>query len=428
MEKQFYSALSETLCKEVLPNGLTVMVVPRPGFTKKLCYFVTDYGAIHTGFSVNGESFTAPAGVAHYLEHKLFDMPGRDVSAEFAALGASVNAFTGFDMTAYYFGCTEHFEESLRLLLEFVSTPYFTEESVQKEQGIIGQEIGMYQDNPDARIFELLTDNMYRTHPVRTPILGSVESIAQITPEVLRRCHSAFYRPDNMLLCVVGDVDMESVCQIAREVIPVPEKAAVLAQRRWDEDLTCPEAYRQTQMEVAMPMFQLGFKCEPLGRGEEAVRQEIIGDLAAEALFGESSRLYLKLYEEGLIDSAFGGGFETIEGMAMLTAFGDSDDPQAVMDAILEEAARLAVEGIDETEFLRMKRSAMGRRIRSLDSFDSTCFRLCAYHFSGFDYFRFPSLYESLTATDVQEFLRRVARPERASMSCIYPLEMEETT
>ena len=428
MSQEYYSALSESLCKEVLPNGLTVLVNKRPGFTKKLCYFVTDFGAVHTEFTADGVSYTSPAGVAHYLEHKLFDMPGRDVSAEFAALGASVNAFTGFDMTAYYFGCTEHFEESLRLLLEFVTTPYFTEESVQKEQGIIGQEIGMYRDNPDARIFELLMENMYRSHPVRTPILGSVQSIAHITPEVLHRCHSAFYRPDNMLLCVVGDVEMETVCRIAREVVPVPAKAAVQACRRWDEEMTCPTAYSQTQMEVAMPMFQLGFKCEPLGRGEEAVRQEIIGDLAAEALFGESSRLYLKLYEEGLIDSAFGGGFETIEGMAMLTAFGDSEDPQAVMDAILREAKRLGAEGIDEDAFLRMKRSAMGRRIRGLDSFDSTCFRLCAYHFSGFDYFRFPSLYESLRASDVQEFLHRVARPERASISCIYPLEMEETT
>ena len=427
MEQQMYPALSETLYKTVLSNGLTVLVNKRPGFTKKLCYFVTDYGAIHREFSLDGEPFTAPAGVAHYLEHKMFDLPGRDVSAEFAALGASVNAFTGFDMTAYYFGCTEHFEQSLQLLLEFVTTAYFTEESVQKEQGIIGQEIGMYRDNPDARIFELLMDNMYRAHPVRTPILGTEASIARITPEVLHRCHSAFYRPDNMLLCVVGDVDPETVCRIAEKTVPAAPAAAVKAVRRWDEDMTCPTAFSQAQMEVAMPMFQLGFKCEPLGRGEEAVIQEIIGDLAAEALFGESSRLYLKLYEEGLIDSAFGGGFETIEGMAMLTAFGDSDDPQAVMDAILEEAARLGREGLEEAEFTRMKRSAMGRRIRGLDSFDSTCFRLCAYHFSGFDYFRFPGLYEKLTAEDVREFLARVAVPQRASMSCIYPLEMEET-
>ena len=425
--KQFYPSLNETVIREVLPNGLTVALVPRPGFSKKLAYFVTDYGAIHTDFSVNGTDYSAPAGVAHYLEHKLFDMPGRDVSAEFAALGASVNAFTGFDMTAYYFACTENFEESLRLLLEFVSTPYFTEESVAREQGIIGQEIGMYEDNPESRIFDLLMQNMYRTHPVRTPILGTRETIARITPEILHRCHSAFYRPDNMLLCIVGDVDMELVRRIAMQVLPEKSGDTVIPRLGWPEELTCPESCSEAAMEVAMPMFQLGFKCEPLGRGEEAVKTEAIGDLAAEALFGESSRLYLRLYEEGLIDSAFGGGFETIEGMAMLTAFGDSDDPEAVFEAILEEGKRLADEGIPEADFLRMKRSALGRRIRSLDSFDSTCFRICAYHFSGFDYFRFPEVYEKLDRYEVQQFLRTVITREHASLACIYPTSQEET-
>jgi predicted Zn-dependent peptidase len=175
-------------------------------------------------------------------------------------------------------------------------------------------------------------------------------------------------------------------------------------------------------MEVAMPMFQLAFKCEPIGKGEEAVRREIIGDLAAEALFGESSALYLKLYEEGLIDSSFGGGFETIDGMAMLTASGDSEDPDAVRDAILAQAKTVA-EGIGTEAFQRMKRSALGRRIRDLDSFDSTCFRVCAYHLSGFDYFRFPELFESVTEQQVCEFIRQTVTPERCCLSVIYTKE-----
>lgn len=425
MERRFYESLGEEVLWDVLPNGLPIAVVPRPGFTKKLAYFVTDYGAIHREFSVDGKAFSAPAGVAHYLEHKLFDMPDRDVSGEFAAMGASVNAFTGFDMTAYYFGCTENFSRCLELLLTFVTTPYFTEESVAKEQGIIGQEIGMYEDNPESKVFDLLMQCMYRSHPVRTPILGTTESIGEITHEVLEDCHNAFYRPDNMLLCVVGDVDAEEVRSIALRCTPQCPEAKVDTNRIWREEMTCPEAYAEAHMEVAMPMFQLGFKCEPLGRGEDAVKQEFVGDLAAEALFGESSQLYLKLYEQGLIDSAFGGGFETVEGMAMLTAFGDSDDPRAVYEAILEEAEALAKRGIPERDFLRMKRSAMGRRIRGLDSFDSVCFRICAYHFSGFDYFRFPQVYESVSCGDVQEFLQRVAQPQRAALACIYPNEQE---
>ena len=215
-----YPRLGQRLHRRILPNGLTVLLDPRPGFTKKMAYFVTDYGAIHSRFTLDGKVITAPAGVAHYLEHKLFDMPGgRDISEEFATLGAFTNAFTSYDMTAYYFSCTANFEKCLALLLEFVSTPYFTPESVAKEQGIIGQEIGMNADTPDTRIFENLMTGMYRDHPVTVPILGTVASIAQITDRVLYDCHRAFYRPGNMVLCVVGDVDPDAVARIAEEIL-----------------------------------------------------------------------------------------------------------------------------------------------------------------------------------------------------------------
>ena len=424
MEKRTYPVLAEEVLWHQLPNGLPIAVVPRPGFTKKLAYFVTDYGAVHTEFTLNGESYSAPAGVAHFLEHKMFDLPGRDVMAEFAAMGANPNAFTSYDLTAYYFSCTDNFEACLKLLLEFVSTPYFTKESVDKEQGIIGQEIGMYADNPDSRVFEELVKGMYENHPISVPILGSKESIGKITPEILHACHKAFYRPGNMLLCVVGDVDPEKVCAIAKETLPAEDTCQVTTAQQWPEEMACKKALVEKQMEVAMPMFQLGFKCEAPEKGEEAVLCEAVGDLAAEALFGESSPLYLKLYEQGLIDSSFGGGFETVDGMAMLTASGDSDDPKAVQEAILSQAEKLAKEGIDQEAFLRMKRSAMGRRLKGLDSFDSVAFRVCAYYFSGFDYFRFPEIYQKVQASQLQEFLQRVVTRQRCCLAVIYPKEV----
>ncbi len=426
MDKRYYPALGETVFWDTLPNGLTVAVVPRSGFTKKLAYFVTDYGAIHTAFSLDGTAVRAPDGVAHYLEHKLFDMPQGDVMEQFAALGASPNAFTSYDMTAYYFSCTENFDRCLQLLLEFVSTGYFTEESVQKEQGIIGQEIGMNADNPDSRVFENLMTGMYENHPIRVPILGTQETIARITPQVLHQCHRAFYRPGNMLLCVVGDVDPAGVSEIARKVLPRQDETAVSRTDRWQEEMTCLKALVTEDMEVAMPMFQLGFKCEPLGTGDEAVRQEAIGDLAAEALFGESSTLYLRLYEAGLIDGSFGGGFETVDGMAMLTASGDSDEPEKVRDAVLEQARILVRDGIPQADFLRMKRSALGRRIRDLDSFDSTAFRICAYYFSGFDYLRFPEIYRTVEQEDIRQFLDRVVTAPRCCLSVIKPKASQE--
>ena len=421
MEKTYYPALDETVYRHTLKNGLPVAVIHRPGFTKKLMYFVTDYGSIHTSYRKEGKAACAPDGVAHFLEHKLFDMPGRDITAEFAALGASPNAFTGYDMTAYYVSCTEHFEACLKLLLEFVSQPHFTEETVQKEQGIIGQEIAMNADNPDTRIFENLMAAMYRSHPVSQPILGTEDSIARITPRTLYDCHSAFYAPHNMYLCIMGDVDPEAAVAIAEATLPEGPFPRATPCRQWEEEMTCIRPYVTDTMEVAMPMFQLGFKCEPLGKGEEEVRQEYIGDLAAELLFGESSELYLKLYEEGLIDSSFGGGLETIEGMCMLSASGDSDDPEAVRAAILDYARTLLQTGISEEALLRMKRSAMGRRLLALDSFDSTCFRACAYHFADFDYFAFPQIYGSITPGDLMAFIERTVKAERCCLSVISP-------
>ena len=425
MELTNYPQLGEKVYREVLSNGLTVAVVPRPGFTKKLCYFVTDFGAIHTDFTLDGKHWSVPAGIAHYLEHKMFDLPGRDVSGEFAALGAIPNAFTGYDVTAYYFSCTENFRECLDLLLEFVSTPYFTEETVQKEQGIIGQEIDMNRDNPDTQIFEMLMENMYDRHPIRIPILGRRETIAKITPENLTACHNAFYRPDNMLLCVVGDVDPEEVKAIAEKRLGNGDYPPVERVRRWEEALTCATAYEEKTMDVAMPMFHLGFKCESWVPGEEATRRELTAELAAEALFGESSPLYQQLYEAGLIDTSFGGGFETIDGMALFTASGDSNDPKAVTEAILARADQIVREGLDEADFLRMKRSAQGRRIRSLDSFDATCYRICAYHFSGFDYFRFPAVYRDIQAADVCSFLKKSITRDNMSLAVILPKEEE---
>ena len=422
MTKYEYPQLGETLYMDTLENGLTVCVLPRPGFSRKLAYFVTDFGAIHTDFILDGRQVHTPAGIAHFLEHKMFEMPdGRDVSAELAALGAVTNAFTSHDMTAYYIGCTENFEPALKLLLEFVSTPYFTEESVRKEIGIIDQEIGMDADAPDSTCFKNLMTSLYREHPIRVDVLGTSESIREITPELLHDCHRAFYTPGNMILCVIGDVEPDRVAEMATEILGNQRKSVGQKLRPWNEDMDsiCLEVHKTA--EVAMPMFNLGFKCEPTGTGEAAIRQEIVGDLAAEALFGESSKLYLQLYEMGLIDSSFGGGFETIDGMAMLLCSGDSDDADYVREEILEEAERIVREGIDEEVFRRMKRSAFGRRVRDLDSFDSTCFRLCAYKMTDFDYFDFPRVYHSVQIPEIQEFLRRVVRRERSALSVVDP-------
>lgn len=426
MNRTYYPRLDETVCRKTLGNGLKICVVPRKGFTRKAAYLMTDFGSIHTSFTLDGERITAPDGVAHYLEHKMFDMPDRDVTEEFASLGANPNAFTTYDMTAYYFTCTDHFEACLKLLLEFVSTPYFTEESVEKERGIIAQEILMYADSPESRVFEDLSENLYRHHPIRVPIAGTVESIQAITPEILETCHRAFYVPANMMLCVVGDVDAETVAAIAEEVLPEERQSVGIPDLGPEEDMTCLRSVSRRNMDVSMPTFQMGIKCPAGLTGDEFAHWELVAELAAEALFGESSELYLQMYEQGLIDSSFGGGVETVEGTAMITCGGDSDRPEAVRDAILRQAQRLAQTGIGETEFARMIKSFMGRRVKDLDSFESTCFRLCAYQFEGFDYFRFPECFEGVTAEEIREFLQEYIRADRCGLAIVAPLESKE--
>ena len=421
MKQTYYPRLDETVCRRVLPNGLTVLVVPKPGFTRKIAYFVTNYGSVHTAFTLDGQHYTTPAGVAHYLEHKMFDLPGRDVTAEFAALGASPNAFTSYATTAYYFSCTDNFTPALRLLLEFVSTPWFTDESVEKERGIIEQEILMYADSADSVVMEEMNRGLYRNHPIRVPIAGTVESIQEITAQTLYDCHRAFYHPANMVLCVVGDVDPGEVAAIAEELLPKERRSVAVPDFGDPEPETAVTAVLRREMDVAMTTFQLAFKCPPPPGGRESSRQELIAELAAEMLFGQSSQLYQWLYEDGLIDSSFGGGEEYTAGTAMLTCGGDSRDPEEVRNCILNEAKFLAENGLDRGAFERLKRSFLGMRFKDLTSFDSTCYRLVAYGLEGHDYFDFPALFEEVTVEEVRRFIADNVRPEKCSLSIIDP-------
>ena len=220
MEKLEFALVGESMYHEKLANGLNVFVFPKPDFQKGYAFFAANYGGMDMRFCLNGEWHSTPAGVAHYLEHKMFDTQEGNALQELAANGASPNAFTSNDITGYYFDSTEKFEENLRILLSFVSVPWFTQESVDKERGIIGQEIGMIEDDPEWKCFINLMAALYRHHPIRVSVAGSVESIAKITPETLYACHKAFYDPANMVLCVAGPVDPAHICAVAREILP----------------------------------------------------------------------------------------------------------------------------------------------------------------------------------------------------------------
>ena len=332
-----YPRIGETVLRTTLPNGLTVAVVPKPLYRKRYAFFTTRYGGMDMRFRLDGVWHDTPAGIAHYLEHKMFDTEDGNALQVLSQNGAEPNAFTSNATTAYYFDCTEHFEENLRILLSFVSVPYFTQESVDKERGIIGQEIRMVEDTPDWRVYTNLLECLYHSSPARVAIAGTVESIAEITPETLYACHKAFYDPANMMLCVVGDVKPDEIAAIAEEILP-ESRGEVIERDYGQEDMRVVEKCRREAMEVSMPQFLVGFKCPPAADGAALMRQDIIADIACDILLGDSSPLYQRLYDKGLINGSFGGGFDQLPGIAYLYAGGDSDAPETVVRAILDEA------------------------------------------------------------------------------------------
>ncbi|MBQ4565545.1 MAG: insulinase family protein [Oscillospiraceae bacterium] len=419
MTERVFPRIGERYFEETLPNGLTVRIVPKKGFAKKRAFLAVNFGSVDTAFSFEGKTYRMPDGIAHYLEHKMFDLPEGDAMERFAQLGAYPNAFTSYDMTAYYFTCTEQFEENLRILLEMVLTPYFTEESVEKERGIIAQEIRMYEDNAQSNVSEALYDILLRHHPMRLPIAGTVEGIQAITARMLYDCYDAFYRPCNMMLCVVGEVDERNVIEIAKELSGDDCRPLPIRDYGPAESLLPRQALTEKQMEISMPTFSLGFRCAPSLSGMEILKRELVGDLAAEILAGESSPLYQRLYEAGTIDGDFTVGYESVKDICLLSMNGDSEDPLGIRDAILEEAERICREGIDEGFFRRLLRSCLGRRTRGLDSFEGICYRSCAYYFDRVDFFRFPETFDAVSKEDVLELLRESIVPERAALSIV---------
>lgn len=420
MKEFFYERIGEEVCRERLTNGLEVCVVPKPGYAKKYAFFSTRYGGMDTRFLLDGKWLDTPAGIAHYLEHKMFDTREGNALQELAKNGAEPNAFTANAMTAYYFDSTEHFEENLRILLSFVSIPYFTDESVAKEQGIIGQEIRMIEDNPDWQIYTRMLRALYKNHAARTSIAGTVESISHITAQTLYDCHKAFYTPANMILTVVGDVDPVHIADMANRVLP-KLSGPVIERDYGVEPEGVAEKETAMEMEVSAPQFLAGFKCTPAAEGDDYMRATILGDMASDILLGESSPLYQRLYEQGLINPSFGGAFEMMPGVAYLYAGGDSKDADAVTDAILKEAARIAAEGVDEDYFQRIRKASFGANLRGLNSFENIAVTLTEGYFHSYDPFKFPEVFDSITPEDIAAFLKANVTPERMAVSRIVP-------
>ena len=403
---------AEQAYRRTLANGLTVFALKKPGFRKKTGLLAVNYGSDHILMPGGAQ---APAGVAHFLEHKMFDMPdGRNVLQIYGELGASPNAFTSHSMTAYHFECSERFEECLELLLEFVYTPYYTPESVDKEQGIIGQELSMYRDMPAMRLFEELLALTYVKHPVRLPIGGTHESIAQITAQTLYDCHSAFYTPANMVLCVAGDIEPEAAAQTAARLSPQTAPARV-PMPKTDEPDGVGGRELTVNMGVPLPLFGMAVKLQR-PPGVSRTEWDIRVRLAAECLVGMSSPLYSELYESGLTDASFGFEPFGFDGGNCLMFIGQSRDPGAVRGRILEEARKLSENGPPPALFERVKRSCWGGKVKTLDSPMGFSRQVASGYLSGEDFFQLPGIFAKESMDGVIDILRRVRDESTATV------------
>lgn len=422
MNKRSFEHIGETLWEARLSNGLRLCVVPKKGFRSCYALLAADYGGAHRRFSLDGGVHDTPAGVAHYLEHKMFDLPGGDNALNIlTANGADPNASTGPDMTAYFFQCTDHFEENLRMLLHFVSTPYFTEETVEKERGIITQEILMGEDDPGLCLYYRLLRMLYAAHPIRDRVAGTVESIREITAGTLRTCHDAFYAPGNMVLCVEGDVDPERVLAIAGEALPQEPRPVPQADFGPEESLLPVESFCREQMPVSAPQFLLGAKLPPAGRGEEGLRRRLTASLAMRTAFGRSSPFFTRLYARGLLNLDFDYEVDFIAGTAMLLLGGESRDPEAVLDELKGEVAAIAAQGLEEERFRRAKRASLGARLRGLEDFESVCFALASGLFDDCCALDAPGMLESVSRADCERFLLDAFHPERLALAIFEP-------
>ncbi len=422
MQRIEYPALGMALYRAQLPNGLSIYVAPRPGWRKCRAAFVTNYGGADRRFSLEGQTCQTPAGAAHYLEHKMFDMPGGGVDDVFAARGASANAYTSEAVTSYHFTCTDKFEENLRTLLSFVSTPYFTPEAVEKERGIIGQEIAEFEDDPGAAAYMGCMKLLFGDGPLGDMVVGTAASIADITPETLAVCHRAFYVPANMALCVAGDVEPEAVERVALELLP-GEKAP-LPERCYDPDAGLEPAQSRAEraMEVSAPQFCAGVKLGPAQEGPEALGQRLTAELAMRCMWGKSAPAYLALYDKGLLNDTFRWESTYAGGVGYIYLEGESPDPEAALGALLAAADS----GIDPKFFARQKRAVYGGFARMLDDFWELTESLADGGFGGFDVLKAPDVLEKITCADVTAWAREHLIPARFALSVVRPKKEQE--
>ncbi len=407
-------------------KGLKIFYLPKEGYSKQFAIFSTKYGSINNKFVAFGgeEIVELPEGIAHFLEHKLFEEAERDISKEFSKLGANENAFTSFTETSYIFSSTDNFYESLELLIEMVQNPYLTDENIEKEKGIIGQEINMYKDDPGWRVYFNLLDNLYLNHPVKQDIAGTIESISKISKEDLMTAYNTFYHPNNMVLFIIGDLNLEEIMETVNRVEKEYELDHSIINKKVSEPAKIVRQKIVEKMAVPTPIYYIGYKDIDVGySGQEKIKKDLVTNILLDSLFGTSSEFYNNLYNEGLIDSSFGAQHSSSIDYGHTVIVGQGEESELVEKRVKDYLAKPIEENVSRATFDRIKKKTLGRFLVGLNSIESIATTFVSLYFEDFSLFDYQNLLETVTYEDIAKRYEEHFDPSLSSISIIEPIE-----
>lgn len=401
-------------------SGLDIYISEMQGFSSVHALFGTRYGSINTMFrtSADTEYTTVPEGIAHFLEHKLFENEECGVFELYAKTGAMGNAFTSFDKTCYLFSCSTNYTENLRILLDFVQKPYFTKENVEKEQGIIGQEIQMTNDNPEWRVFFNMLKSMYHNHPVKIDIAGTIDSIAKIDADLLYKCYNTFYNLNNMVLSIAGNVNADEVLAICDELLKPCEDNGLETVFPDEPDSIVQSEIREKQS-VGASIFNLGYKCVPVSDRKEKVRKYVTASITAEFLSCKSNEMYSRLMNDGIINTSFGGEVFSGDDYMSLIFSGESEQPDEIRKAVVGEFARILKDGVCEKDFRRIKKSAYGDLIRQLNNVSAIASLMINNALSDIGTYDIIDTFSEITSQDIYDFIKSDLTEDKLVLSVI---------
>lgn len=414
--------IGEKMYAEELENGLKIMIIPKKNINKKYIMFGPNFGSIDNRFIMpgTGEEVFIPDGVAHFLEHKMFEQKdGTDSLYSLMALGIDANAYTTTDHTVYLFECTDHFDEGLDILMDYVQNPYFTDKNVEKEKGIIGQEIMMYDDDPGWQLYVSTMDCLYKENPIKIDIAGSIESISKIDPEVLNKCYKTFYNPSNMVITACGDFEPKELVKKIKEKLIKKERQGEIKRIYPTSDFAINKKYSEKIMPISMPIFMIGYKDKIITDKEEKVRRHIAIEILLNLIIGESSELYTKLYDEGKILGIPDFDYEFSDQYAHVLVSGRANKPEYIYEKFKNSIKELIENGISQEDFKRIKKKIYGNYVSEYNDVSSIARMFFADSMKKINSFSYITKFEEIDEKYTRNVLEEVFKEENAVLAII---------